>query len=55
MIHKTYQQTYSKANIGFEALFLYLGALCLCLYLMYYDENCKIRCAGPTVFGLFNT
>jgi len=38
--------TYSRMNIGFEAVFLYLGALCLCLWLMHYNYSCKVGCAG---------
>ena len=47
---KYHVNTYSKANIGFEALFLYLGALSLCLYLIEYNKNCSHGCAGLNKF-----
>eukprot|EP01083_Nonionella_stella_P115409 342128_1 len=38
--------TYSRLNICSEALFLFLGALCLCLFLMNYENVCRFGCSS---------
>jgi hypothetical protein len=38
--------TYSRLNIGFEALFLFLGSMSLCLFLVNYDNVCRFGCSA---------
>jgi len=38
---------FTMKNVLSEAIFLFCGALCTCLWIIEYDQNCSAGCKGP--------